>query len=118
MSTIGDLFANENVRYCREAVRNSQCKEFSFSEDTVVGYEYVSNGYGKTYFRGTCEAIAEFICKNDRDKLLTTGDDFAILNTQGYMLDLARVSEPCRKQLLVALVPLQKKYEGDTDFDC
>lgn len=56
---------------------------------TLVCHEFLPDGrYRTEYFKNSLEELAEFICANDKDKLICNGDDYAIASTMGKSLDL------------------------------
>lgn len=93
----------------RELVKNS--KESGRSQyvegETITGHIYEPDGtYSKYYLVPTYTNIANFICYNQKDKLLCNGDDYAIACTLGNYIDIA--DDDFLKYLLPIITPIQK----------
>lgn len=92
----------ELVRISKESGRSRYVEG-----ETITGYIYELDGtYSKYYLVSTYTNIANFICYNQKDKLLCNGDDYAIACTLGNYIDIA--DDDFLKYLLPIITPIQK----------
>jgi len=92
----------ELVRISKESGRSRYVEG-----ETITGHIYEPDGtYSKYYLVPTYTNIANFICYNQKDKLLCNGDDYAIACTLGNYIDTA--DDDFLKYLLPIITPIQK----------
>lgn len=76
------------VDACRRKILTSAENEIIIG-NTVIGYEYLQGGgCHRYYLEGSLNNIASFILSSVNHKLITSVDDFAIINTKGTCVDL------------------------------
>lgn len=99
-----DLFLNEWTRINRNMVRAEKKKGENFSLDDTkeyIGHIYEDDGRYRTYYlTAGVDNIARFICSNQQDKFITSGDDRAVMTTIGKYIDLCCISEDERMELI------------------
>ena len=79
---------NQNVLYCRDALRRSRAYGKIESGDTLIVSSFRPDGrYSTEYIKADIDQIAAAICANDYDKLFCNSNDYALFNTIGRKLD-------------------------------
>lgn len=107
----------EIVRKCRDMVRNSPDKNYYPTvADTLLGYIYEEDGhYRKYYLESSPENIAKFIYSSDKEKFITTSNDYALMNTMcGTYLDLSCAHAKYTTEVVDHLTKYQKGMEYQT----
>lgn len=101
----------EIVQKCRQMVRNSPEKNYWPKEtDTVVGYIYEEDGrYTKHYLKASPENVAKFIYSSNKEKFITSGSDYALMNTMcGTYLDLSCAHAKYTAKVVEHLISYQR----------
>lgn len=115
--TIEEMFCSAVVRECRSKVRNSPLDKVDPDEVRFRGYIYESDGRYQLYWLPKdMENLAKFICSDPKDKLLCSSEDYAILNTNGNMIDLCVPDKEFLDNLKKILIPIQKSNRRITAF--
>lgn len=96
---------------CRRRILASAENEI-ITGQTLIGYEYDQNGKVRRYYlEGSLNNIASFILSSEKHKLITSGDDFALINTIGARVDLC-VDPDYLIALLHAIRALRQSTDG------
>lgn len=95
---------------CRRRILTSAENEI-ITGQTLIGYEYDQDGKGHRYYlEGSLYNIASFILSSEKHKLITSGDDFALINSIGARVDLC--VDP---DYLIALLHEVRSLKHSTD---
>lgn len=116
-SALVEKIRNNIVRNCRNMVRNSPDKNMHpENEDLVIGYVYEEDGkYTKYYLFANPENIAKFIYSSDKEKFITSTNDYALMNTMyGTYLDLSCAHAKYTAEVVKHLTKLQKRQKYQT----
>jgi hypothetical protein len=107
---IENLFCSKVTLQNRQMVRNSPLKSFPQIGEQIQGHIFDKDGYYQSiWMEYDPDKLVVFICLNDKDKLICNGDDFAIFNTQGNIIDLCIEDD---KEHLVCIAALGKYKSG------
>lgn len=104
---------SENVAYCRTMILHSPERNITLQGERLVGHIYEENGCYRTYYLdgSNLDNVARFICSCDKDKLICSSSDYAVLNTIGIYLDRHCLSDADYERLLELVISYQTYYE-------
>lgn len=105
---------NHIVAQCRNMVRMSRDKKiYPTSNDRLIGIVYDGDGrYQKYYISAEPNNVAKFIYSSENEKMITTINDWAIMNTIcGTFLDLSCAHQDYTDKVLKYLMQYQEKEE-------
>lgn len=100
------------VRMCRSKILSSQ-EDTIISGQDMIGYEFgPEGGCHRYYLEGSIKNIALFIVSSEKHKLITSGNDFALINTIHSQPDLC-VDPEYYKLLLKTIISLDIHNKGN-----
>jgi hypothetical protein len=100
------------VNMCRSKILSSQ-EDTIISGQNMIGYEFGSEGgCHRYYLEGSIKNIALFIVSSEKHKLITSGNDFALINTIRSQPDLC-VDPEYYNLLLETILSLGVHNKGD-----
>ena len=105
---------NHIVVRCRTCVRVSRDQGvYPEASDVLIGIVYEKDGrYRKHYIQSDPDNVAKFIYSSDKEKMITTANDWAIMNTIcGTNLDLSCADSRYTDAVLKHLIKYQQSEQ-------